>query len=183
MIKLLCATMQELLCVIGKNRLETIPELLENRHIFNIGEYITDSNNTNDTIEIAKKIIKQEFKLDLFDHRMEIVERTNPVGFYLNWHIDDCAIHKHKTTGGKTNNDPLTDKFSLYHAKELPVFSMIIYFSTIDEDFTGGELEFVDYVFKPRKYDVIIFDSREVHRVRRLRSGVRQNVLVKFFRG
>lgn len=174
--------MQELLYNIGKERLKTIPELLTNRHIFNISEHVTNGATTTEVIEIANQQIKQRFNLDLFNHKMEIVERVNPVGFYLNWHIDDCAIHKHKTTDGKTNNDPLTDKFSLYHAKALPVFSMVIYFSTIDDDFTGGELEFVDYVFKPHKYDVVIFDSREMHRVRRLRSGFRRNVLVKFFR-
>jgi len=173
--------MQQLLCDLGKNRLDSIPEIKQNRHIFNISEYITNESTTNCAIEIAKKIAKEKFSLDLFDYRMEIVERDNPVGFYLNWHIDDCSIHKHKTLDGKTNNDTLSNKFGLYHAKPLPIFSMVIYFSSIDKDFIGGELEFVDYILKPRKYDVIIFDSREVHRVRKLRNGTRRNVLVKFF--
>ncbi len=78
------------------------------------------------------------------EYKTEVIKRDNDVGFYLNWHIDDCAIHKHKTTEGKTNNIALNDKYSLYHLKELPKYTMIIYLSSIDEDFFGGEFEFVN---------------------------------------
>jgi hypothetical protein len=169
--------MQELIYNLGKERLNTEPKIRVNRHILNIGNGVIDDNSS-DIIELAKKKFKEVCELDLFDYEMEVIERINPVGFYLNWHIDDCSIHKHKSTDGKFNNEPLNEKFSLYHEKKLPVFSMVIYLS---EDFTGGEFEFVDMVIKPKKYDVIIFDSREVHRVRRLRNGFRKNILVKFF--
>lgn len=173
--------MQNLLYEIGKDRLKTIPHILENRHVFNIKSHIGDNNKICEIIEIVKNVIKTKYNLDLFDYMTEIIERENQIGFYLKWHIDDCAIHKHKTTDGKINNDPINDKFSLYHAKKLPLFTMIIYFSSIHEDFMGGEFEFIDQIINPKKYDVIFFDSREVHRVRRLRSGIRKNVLIKFF--
>jgi hypothetical protein len=58
---------------------------------------------------------------------------------------------------------------------------MIIYLTSIDIDFIGGELEFVDQLIKPKKNDIVFFDSREVHRVRRFRNGTRKNILIKFF--
>ena len=175
--------MQELIYNLGKERFDTIPEIKSNRHIINIGSNIDKNNNINELIELAKKKLNDEVGLNLFEYKMEIIERSNPIGFYLNWHIDDCSIHKHKSTDGKFNNDPLNEKFSLYHEKALPKFTMVIYLTSIADDFIGGEFEFIDAVIKPKKYDVVVFDSREVHRVRRLRSGVRRNVLVKFFEG
>jgi 2OG-Fe(II) oxygenase superfamily len=171
--------MQEVILNLGKKRANEI-NIRSLRHYFNLGK-IEDALKKKDIKEIAKELMKDKYNIDLTNFRSEIIERDNKIGFYLNWHIDDCSIHKHKTTENKTNNEILNDKYGLYHEKLLPKYTMIIYLTSIDQDFTGGEFEFVDQLIKPKKYDVIFFDSGEVHRVRRLRSGERKNILIKFY--
>jgi hypothetical protein len=167
--------MQELIFNLGVERANN-PEIRKSRIIFNLGE-----NKSANIIEFAMQKMMEIYNINLFDYRTEIIERENSIGFYLNWHIDDCAVYKHNNTENKTNNVPLDDKYSLFHLKELPKYTMIIYLSSIDIDFKGGELEFVDLLIRPRKYDVVFFDSREVHKVRTFRKGVRKNILIKFF--
>lgn len=166
--------MQETIYNFGIQRIQD-NEIKSARFCFNLGE------NENDKIQSAINKIKSISGIDLTLYRQEIIKRENKVGFYLNWHIDDCAVYKHDTTENKTNNIVLNDKYSLYHTKTLPKYTMIIYLTSIDQDFVGGEFEFVDQLIKPKKNDVVFFDSREVHRVRTFRGGNRQNILVKFY--
>jgi hypothetical protein len=169
--------MQKLIYDLGCKRAAD-DEIRKSRFMFNI-----EKNIKSDIIESAKEKLKDNFNVDLTNYEQEIIERENAVGFYLNWHIDDCAVFKHDPNleGEKQNNVPLDDKYSLFHMKPLPKYTMIIYLTSIDEDFIGGEFEFVDQLIRPKKYDVIMFDSREVHRVRRFRDGTRKNILIKFF--
>jgi hypothetical protein len=151
-------------------------EIKERRLYFNLGNILQEK-----IIENAIEQVQLKLKIDFNKFRSEIIQRDNKEGYYLNWHIDDCAIYKHDTTENKINNIPLNDKYSLYHKNDLPKFTMIIYLTTIDVDFRGGEFEFVDQLIRPKKHDVVFFDSREVHRVRRFREGERKNILVKFY--
>jgi hypothetical protein len=172
--------MQKLIYDLGCKRAKE-PEIKKSRFIFNIGDNLCDNISTNNVINLAIAKLKNDYNLDIANYKPEIIERDNTIGFYLNWHIDDCAVFKHDHSLEKTNNEPLDDKYSLFHMKPLPKYTMIIYLTSIDEDFIGGEFEFTDQLIKPKKYDVIVFDSREVHRVRRFRGGVRKNILIKFF--
>lgn len=156
-------------------------DIISSKRLYiNLGEN-NDGDEENNIIEKAIRIISNKISINLLEYKNEIIYRNNPEGFYLNWHIDDCAVYKHNTTMNKTNNILLNDKYSLYHKKELPKFTMIIYLTSIDEDFKGGEFEFVNQLIRPKKNDVIFFDSREVHRVRRFRGGERKNILIKFY--
>lgn len=168
--------MSNLIYQLGKKRLEN--GNLYHRLIFNLGNY--DHDDTDSIVMITIKYIQEKHQLNLFGFRAEKIERENKIGFSMKWHIDDCSIYKHKTTDGKIHNEILNEKYSLHHLKLLPKFTMMIYL-TGGNDFEGGEFEFVDKTIKPEKYDVILFDSREVHRVKELKSGVRKNILVKFF--
>jgi hypothetical protein len=178
--------MQEALYSEGCKRI-TEYNLKKTRIIFNIGEQIQETLDINPETLIRCAIEYLEsseyFGLSkLSDMRKEMIVRDNQIGFYMNWHLDDCSVIKHNTTDKELhNNIVLNNKYSLFHMKNLPKYTMIIYLSSIDIDFCGGEFEFVDQLVKPKKYDVVFFDSREVHRVRTLRSGSRKNVLVKFF--
>jgi hypothetical protein len=167
--------MQDLIYSFGLERNKDI-EITKNRLYFNLGNVSQEK-----IIENAMEQVQSKLKIDLNNFRPEVIQRDNKEGYYLNWHIDDCAIYKHDTTENKTNNIPLNDKYSLYHKSDLPKFTMIIYLTSIDEDFKGGEFEFVDLLIRPKKYDVVFFDSREVHRVRRFREGERKNIFVKFY--
>lgn len=183
--------MQNLIHNLGKKRLEDL-QLQNKRIMFNLdleNDEIHDLSDDEDTTEpttdnlvkITLKKIKNNFNLNLYKYKTKVIERNNDINFYLNWHIDDCAIFKHNDTENKYNNEPLDETYSLFHKEKIPIYTMVIYLTSHDKDFYGGEFEFVDKVIKPQKYDVILFDSREVHRVRRLRSGIRKNILVKFY--
>lgn len=173
--------MQNLILSIGRERIND-NKIINNRYCFNL-ENILETKELSEInlIEFAINEINKKLKINLNELKREIIQRDNKEGFYLNWHIDDCAIYKHNNTENKKNNIPINDKYSLYHENELPKYTMIIYLTSIDEDFKGGEFEFVNKLIKPKKYDVIFFDSREVHRVRRFRGGTRRNILVKFY--
>ncbi len=167
--------MQETIYAFGKKRASD-DSIKKSRKIFNLGTFIDG-----DLIENAKFLLNERYNISLINFDMEIIQRENKIGFYQNWHIDDCAVFKHKDTQNKTNNIPLNDKYSLYHSKPLPTYTMIIYLTSHGTDFIGGEFEFVDQIIKPRKHDVVFFDSKEVHKVNTLRSGIRKNILIKFF--
>ena len=57
-----------------------------------------------------------------------------------------------------------------------------MYLSNYLLDFQGGQLEFIDgTIIKPIKGDIIIFDSREIHRVNPLKSGIRNCIVMKLY--
>lgn len=173
-------TMQTLLYNLGVARTKD-PEIRSQRKITNLNINDNQEISHDDLIELAMKKISDLNNINLFDYNRKIIMRDNQIGYYLNWHIDDCAIFKHKDVNNKKNNIPLDDKYSLFNLEELPKYTMVIYLTSHNIDFTGGEFEFIDETIKPKKYDVVFFDSREVHRVFRLRDGQRKNILVKFY--
>jgi hypothetical protein len=92
-------------------------KLKKKRYIFNI-KTIVELYSQKNIIELAINKINQEYNLDLTKYETGIIERENQIGFYLNWHIDDCAIFKHNEDSKEnTNNTLFDDKFFLYHKK------------------------------------------------------------------
>ena len=177
--------MQQLLYDYGIQQLESF-NLLEKRNLFNINDEIGENEvNTQLLINIAIKNMSKQ--IDLTNYNIEFIERDNAVKYYLHWHIDDCAVFKHSNNKFDSNNEinsnniKLNDKYSLFIKKDKPIYTMIIYLSTYNIDFKGGEFEFVDKIIYPKKYDVVFFDSREVHRVHEFKSGIRRNIIVKFY--
>lgn len=102
----------------------------------------------------------------------------------LKWHIDDCQIIKRKTL-------PITNvqkfikidenKYLYFNTPKLPIFTILFYSSTYNQDFTGGILNLVDKKIFPKKGHGIMFDSREVHMVTPIKSGIRKVTLVKIY--
>lgn len=117
--------------------------------------------------------------LSLTDYHDIWIERTTTKGFSMKWHCDDAAVLKTKIH--KTCGTMIAPHFKLYHKKNLPIYSAIIYASDYGVDFTGGEFEFVDDRILPRRHYVLCFDSREVHRVLPVTSGERKTILIKFY--
>ena len=122
-------------------------------------------------------------QVDLTSYLVKVSEKISNVGDLMKYHCDDCGIIKHN--GKKDyphNNIKISDKYTLYHKSDLPVYSMLIYLSDEGVDFTGGHLCFVDNCkVIPHKYVVVLFDSREVHCVTRVTSGSRKCILAKFY--
>ena len=106
--------MQDLIYNLGKERVQN-KEITQSRHIIDLN--ITQHNSKEELIELTKLKLNQLYQIDLDSYRTEIIERDNPTNFYLNWHIDDCAVYKHDTTNNKYHNEPLNDKYSLFHLK------------------------------------------------------------------
>lgn len=161
------------ICNYGNTLLE---DCMKNRHyfdlvVFNINSIIHD--------------ISNHVNIDLENYKFMIIPKTNKKGFSMKWHIDDVAMIK-------TNKNAINDecgiiigdkqKYRLYHKLDLPIYSAIIYLSEYNVDFTGGEFEFLNQKIEPKKNHVLFFDSREVHRVNIVKSGIRENILIKFYK-
>ena len=105
----------------------------------------------------------------------------------LKWHIDDCVITKHKTPPTYNLNqyihlDGIKYLYFTTPTNRLPRFTLLFYYSTYDIDFTGGELCLSDgFCLKPRSGMGFIMDSREVHMVNPIKSGVRTVSIVKIY--
>jgi hypothetical protein len=157
----------------GLKRLEEY-KLQDKRLFFNL--------QTEDVNLIIKHIINN-YNIDLSCYNTSIIYKENKENYSMKWHCDDCFIQKNKKDYIYENNNycKISDKYYLVHAKPLPVYTLLIYLSDYNIDYTGGELCFTDIIVTPNKYDVIFFDSREIHKVNLQKSGTRKNYLIKFY--
>lgn len=114
----------------------------------------------------------------------EIVKRFHTDDQYnIKWHIDNQQLQKHKIENSTHDLNIIYQnekyKYGLWtQGNNLPTYTAIIYLSS---NFEGGEFCFVDYSIKPQKGDVIIFNSKEVHKVNPLKSGTRNCYVIKFY--
>lgn len=142
-------------------------------------ELINGDDNQETLINQAINILSSEFKLNELSNK--IFNKEVGSNFFMKWHCDDCSLFKHrKGHQPLKNNLKLTDQYSLYGVN-LPKYSMVIYLSSFGIDFTGGEFNFVDKEIKPMKYDVLFFDSRDIHKVNQVKTGNRKSILIKFY--
>jgi hypothetical protein len=159
-------------------------ELHKSRLIFSIKD-IMDINDFNLKYDLDKIVsyIKLKHNLDLDNYEMTKTVKQNSVGFEMKWHQDDCIVFKkNKNVEPITPYVKLSDKYILAHKNELPVYTMIIYLSQYKDDFTGGVFCFIDKEIEPQKFQILFFDSREVHKVTRVLSGTRNNITIKFYK-
>lgn len=162
--------------------LNTKYNLNKYRHKFTFDFEINDSGSN----EIIKEFIRT--KLNISNEKLSsciIIHKTiNEDG--LKWHIDDCQIVTRKT-------DPIYDvekfikidsnKYLFFNtpSNKLPYKTILFYLSTYGVDFEGGILRLVDDEIIPSKGEGIMFDSREVHMVTPVKSGIRKICLVKIY--
>jgi len=142
-----------------------------------------------DNPEIAQRRIFFQFNLenkieDLFmiygldKYEIKIVERKSESGFEMGWHQDDISFHRNsKKHCEKYNKNELKP----YCISNPPKYTMLLYYSTIGEDFEGGEFCFVDRKIRPTKGMGILFDSREIHKVNRIKKGEKKVKIIKFY--
>jgi hypothetical protein len=167
------------LYTIGKNLL-TQYQLDKKRIEF---EYDFEINNDESDDKI-REFITTKFNISNEQIKnMIIIHKTiNENG--LKWHIDDCQIIK-RASPPTTNIDKFIkideNKYLYFNTPKLPIFTILFYSSTYNEDFTGGILNFVDKEIFPKKGNGILFDSREVHMVTPVKSGIRKVTLVKIY--
>ncbi len=156
--------------------------------IVNYGkQLLNDSNNIVNTgfIENYSEFNINQIKslniidFDLYDYI--ICKKVNESGFFMKWHIDDCAFIKHSKN---TNvNNKICDRISIFYKNKPPEFSLIVYESKFGVDFTGGKLEFVNgQIIKPDYGLFVLFNSMHMHRVHKINSGKRICYLIKFYK-
>ena len=106
--------------------------------------------------------------------------------YKMEWHMDDHIPHRHRLEMESQLHDLQiigrddTYLYSLWNNGIVPKYTIIVYFTSHDIHFHGGEFEFLNgTIIQPKCGDVIFFDAREIHRVRRLHSGIRQCIVIK----
>lgn len=147
-------------------------KLGEKRKIGIIENYTSFSGMT----EKFKEIIDYE----KFDY--VICHKENTEGFFMKWHLDDAKVIDHNKNKSKVHDQIyITETKALYYKKK-PIFSLIVYESDYNIDFTGGTLEFIDgTTIYPKKGMYVLFDSNELHKVNIIKSGIRSAYLIKFY--
>jgi hypothetical protein len=106
--------------------------------------------------------------------------------YKIDWHMDNHIPQRHLLEMEAQLHDlhiiGSDDKYvySLWNNGVVPKYTIIIYFTSYGIHFHGGELELLHgRVIYPKCGDVVFFDSREIHRVRSLRNGIRQCIVIK----
>jgi hypothetical protein len=128
-------------------------------------------------IELKLGISKEQTKNAIIIHK--IIDKKG-----LNWHIDDCQIitRNKPPIFNLEKFIPIGDKkYLFFNTPKLPYLTILFYSSTYDEDFEGGILKLIDKEIYPKKGQGIMFDSKEVHMVTPIKSGIRKITLVKLY--
>ena len=158
------------------------PEIKEKRNIGYISDFFLEVKDF-DELECFPST---NSRLKKYIPRTQIVytSKINKTGDYMKWHCDDAIItsNKKENMNKYINQIKISEKKSLFYPNKIPRYSLIIYGSTYDKDFTGGIFEFSDGTkIKPERNLCVLFDSREAHYVHRIKSGTRKLILMKFY--
>jgi hypothetical protein len=135
-------------------------------------------------IELSLNIINQITNINISDYNISSNVKENKEGYYMGWHRDDCFVRRNKKGVCLRENDiSLSEKNNiiLTHINQLPRWTILIYLSEYDVDYKGGKLLMVDTEYCPKKYDLIMFNSMEVHSVEMIKWGSRKNILLKLY--
>ena len=134
---------------------------------------------------VSAQINLQELQLPIIleNYSIKIVEKEHRQGFFMKWHMDDGQVIKHnKNTLHRLSQLIINEKKSIHFQEIPPKYSLIYYLSSYEEDFEGGLFEFCDgRIIQPEKHKYIFFDSRYIHCVHPVKSGIRKNILIKFY--
>lgn len=122
--------------------------------------------------------------INIDDYEYDIVKKEQSTGYKMNWHLDGANLKKHKIDiidkYVNENNIKISEKYILHYYIKKPIYTLIVYESNYNIDFTGGTLEFLDNIIIPYKGLYVFFDSNELHKVN-IMKGTRINYLVKFY--
>lgn len=138
------------------------------------------------------QLIPESTKIQDFAEEMDVVRRVfssceheNRAG--LGWHIDDCQLVSKKTPPSYNPERfiHLYDDRWLYISgarSRIPRWTMILYLSTEGRDFEGGRFRLAD----GREWEAeeglgLLIDSREVHMVTPVKSGIRKSIIIKIY--
>ena len=170
---------------LGKNLLNDF-HLENNRKTFNY-DFVIDFNDPDKTNDNIKNFIRSKLNIDFDSNYIDIIHKQIPETG-LKYHIDDCVVVSKKTEPeyNKERYIKITDNKYLYfnnRFNKLPTKTIIFYSSTHGIDFEGGILKLCDSTeIIPKKGSGLVFDSREVHMVTPVKSGLRKVTVVKLYK-
>lgn len=142
--------------------------------------YLKNYNTFN--MDTLNEIVNEINKFNLNDVTYYLKNKVHNVDDQMKWHVDDAIVMNVPSNNNYDDVKISENKQLVYHSQK-PIYTLIIYESNYKDDFTGGELEFVDgYKFKPKKGAYIFFNSCEVHKLNKINSGMRKSILIKFYK-
>jgi predicted 2-oxoglutarate/Fe(II)-dependent dioxygenase YbiX len=156
-------------------------------------QLLNESNLTTETIkqivlnnfEFLKNLINENLNNEINSNNIEIVYRNNTSEdkYSMKWHIDDKQLIKKNIQPVHSMEIIHQDEKHIYalYGNKNPKYSIILYLDSHNIDFKGGEFHFENEIILPQKGDILIFDSRLVHKVDLLTSGRRRAILIKLY--
>lgn len=138
-------------------------------------------------------LVPETAKITDFAGEMEVVRRVfsnsadtgKRAG--LGWHIDDCQLIVSSCEPSYTPERFIHlygDRWLYINGPRarIPRWTMILYLATEGRDFEGGQLRLADgQEYHPVAGLGLLIDSREVHMVSPVRSGIRESIIVKIY--
>ena len=104
-------------------------------------------------------------------------------GQFYNWHNDSGlpTHYKPQSVGNRNNGQENIQDFINENCEQVRKLSFVLQLSDPD-DYEGGNLQLLDengnpYVAPRKRGTVILFDSRTMHRVLKVRSGTRKSIV------
>ena len=144
-------------------------------------DFIPENINLENIDEVVNYILNK-LNLNIEKFTIKTCKKSNTEGFFMKWHVDDAQVIKHQDNKIFDQQIRISNNKVLNYSENRPVFTIIVYLSNINQDFTGGEFEFVNLKIRPVKGMFVFFDSREVHKVNKVKSGFRENYLIKLYK-
>jgi hypothetical protein len=133
-------------------------------------------------VDIFNKIIIEINLFNLNDVTYFVKKMVDNIDNEMSWHIDD-AILMDVTEEEIYNNIKISENKQLVYHNQIPIYTLIINENNYNDDFTGGELIFVDdYKYIPKQGSYILFDSCEVYKTNKITSGMKKSILIKFYK-
>lgn len=126
------------------------------------------------TIDDIEKIIDDIniFHFEDKTFRLQNIRETKDDIF--DWRVEECSLLQ--------RDDDSNEIYTLYPYEPIPLYTLIIFNSTIHEDFTGGEHVYFDgKTEKPSIGNYIFFDAREPYRINPVISGTKLYTKVIFY--
>ena len=170
---------------IGKNLLQEY-NLQQYRQTFEY-DFEIGFNKPDETNKNIKIFIRTKLNINFDENYFDIIHKQIPETG-LKYHIDDCVLVSKKSEPeyNKERYIKISDNKYLYfnnRFNKLPTKTIIFYSSTYKIDFEGGILKLCDNTeIIPHKNHGLIFDSREVHMVTPVKSGLRKVSIVKLYK-
>lgn len=137
----------------------------------------------NNNCEVLFNKILDCFEINLIKYNFKVSHRITNKGYYQNWHLDGKRVFENRKGIICPTNPTNNEKYVLHNIFDpTPIYSILYYGSTYDQDFKGGLIEFINGIkIKPYKNLCIIFDSNLGHQVTLQTDGQRSCYLIMVY--